>query len=316
MRRLALVPADTRIPFMGWRRITLALSVLLTLASLALLFTRGLNFGIDFSGGSLIEITTPAPADLGRLRAALHGLGLGDVQIQEFGTPDDVLIRLEAQPGGEAAQRAAQERVRATLTEVAGSGIEFRRVEMVGPKVGGDLIRASAIAVALSIVAMLIYIWFRFEWPFAVGSVIALVHDVILLLGLFSLLQLEFNLASVAAILLVVGYSMNDTVVVYDRVRENLRKYKRMPLPDLLNQTLNETLSRTTMTSFTTFLAMLGLAVFGGAVIRDFSLALIWGIVIGTYSSIFVAAPVLLWLGVSRGESEAQAGRARARPGA
>lgn len=316
MRRLVLVPAGTRISFMSWRRITLALSVLLTLASLALLLTRGLNLGIDFSGGSLIEISTPGPADLGALRAALQALDLGDVQIQEFGAPTDILIRIEAQPGGETAQRAAQERVRAALTELVGPGIDFRRIEMVGPKVGGDLIRASAIAVALSVVAMLVYIWFRFEWPFAVGSVIALVHDVILLLGLFSLLQLEFNLASVAAILLVVGYSMNDTVVVYDRVRENLRKYKRMPLIDLLNQTLNETLSRTTMTSFTTLLAMLGLALFGGAVIRDFSLALIWGIVIGTYSSIFVAAPVLLWLGVSRGESESQASRARARPGA
>jgi preprotein translocase SecF subunit len=300
MFKIRLVPEKTTIPFLNWRRGAYTLSALSVVASIVLFFVHGLNYGIDFRGGILIEVGTPEPADLGRIRSTLGGLGLGDVAIQEFGAPTDVLVRIERQPGDASAQQIAVQRVKEALDQNIGAGISYRRVEFVGPKVSAELIQAGTLAVVLSVVAMLIYIWFRFEWQFSVGAVIALIHDVALTIGLFSLIGLEFNLSIIAAILTIVGYSMNDTVVVYDRVRENLRKYRRMDLAELLNLSLNDTLSRTTVTSLTTLLALLSLFFFGGEVIRGFTAAMIWGVLVGTYSSIFIAAPLLLRLGVVR----------------
>lgn len=300
MYRLKIVPQTTRIPFIGIRNITFALSLLFSLGSVLLYFTTGLNYGIDFRGGTMIEVGTEAAADLGRIRSIVSGVGLGDVQAQTFGADNAVLIRLEQHEGGEQAQQAAVARMKEALDRDYGARLDYRRVELVGPKVSGDLVHAGVLAVVLAVGAMLVYVWFRFEWQFGVGSVIALVHDVVMTIGMFALLQLEFNLATVAAILTIIGYSMNDTVVVYDRVRENLRKYKKMPLEELLDLAINETLSRTTMTSMTTLISLTALFIFGGEVIRGFSFAMIWGILIGTYSSIFIAAPFLLLVGVKR----------------
>lgn len=311
MFRLKLVPQITNIPFIGIRNITFVLSGLLTVASIVLYLTAGLNYGIDFRGGTMIEIGTEAASDVSRIRTIVGGLGLGDVAVQTFGSDNAVLIRLEQSAGGEQAQQKAVTDVKAALDKDYGAPITYRRIELVGPKVSGDLVNAGVLAVLLAVGAMLVYVWFRFEWQFGVGSVIALVHDVAMTIGIFSLLQLEFNLAIIAAILTIVGYSMNDTVVVYDRVRENLRKYKKMPLDELLNLAINETLSRTTMTSFTTLVALSVLFIFGGEVIRGFTFAMIWGIFIGTYSSIFIAAPFLLLVGVKRDWSDLNAAAAK-----
>lgn len=305
MMNFRLVADQTNIPFLSFRKIAMIVSGALALLSVVLLPTKGLNFGIDFQGGTMIEARMPGDAaDIGAMRATLSGLGLGEVALQEFGSPTDVLIRVERQDGEQAAQLAAVDQVKQALAERFGEDISYRRVEFVGPKVSGELFRAGAEAVLFALIAILAYIWFRFEWQFAVGSIIALVHDVVLTLGIFSLLGLEFNLATVAALLTIVGYSLNDTVVVFDRVRENLRKYKKMALLDLLDRSLNDTLARTLMTSLTTLLALIALFVFGGPVIRDFTFALIWGVLIGTYSSIFIAAPILLHLNL-RAESVA-----------
>jgi len=294
---LKLVPDTTTWRFMALHRIAMLASAALMLVSVALFFGVGLNYGIDFKGGTLIEIkTTDGPANLGELRSRLGGLGLGDVQIQTFGAPDDVLIRVQEQPGGEKAQQAVVDKVKGAL----GDNVEYRRTEVVGPTVSQELIESGTLAVVLAIFGVLVYIWLRFEWQFSVGAVIALVHDVVLTIGMFSALQIEFGLPIIAAILTIVGYSLNDTVVVYDRVRENLRKYKKMALPDLIDLSVNDTLSRTVVTSTTTLIALVALYVLGGEVIRGFVFAMIWGVVIGTYSSIFVAAPLLLMLGVTR----------------
>jgi len=300
MRRFKLVPDKTTIPFLNLRRSAFIVSGLLVIGSLFLFMVKGLNYGIDFRGGIMIEVGTAEPANLSQIRSALGALNLGDVAIQEFGSPTDVLIRVERQEGDATAQQIAVDRVKTALADTISGDISYRRVEFVGPKVSGELVQAGALAITLSVVAMMIYIWFRFEWQFSVGAVIALLHDVALTIGLFSITGLEFNLSIIAAILTIVGYSMNDTVVVYDRVRENLRKYRRMELTELLNLSINDTLSRTTMTSLTTMLALLSLFFFGGEVIRGFTAAMIWGVVVGTYSSIFVAAPLLLLLGVDR----------------
>ncbi|MEM8876939.1 MAG: protein translocase subunit SecF [Pseudomonadota bacterium] len=291
---LKLVPAGTKIPFMSGRFAAFVASAIAVLASVVLFFAVGLNFGIDFRGGTLIEIqTTDGPADISEIRSIVGGLDLGDVQIQEFGTPQDVLIRIEEQPGGELAQQQVIVKVREALGEET---VDYRRVEIVGPQVSSELARDGTIAVIIAIMAILIYIWFRFEWQYALGAVIALVHDVLLTIGLFSIVGYEFNLSSIAAVLTIVGYSLNDTVVIYDRVRENLRKFKKMPIGDLLNLSINDTLSRTLMTSVTTLIALTALFVFGGEVIRSFTFAMIWGVIIGTYSTVFVAAPVLMFL--------------------
>ena len=302
MKPLRFVPAETKIPFISFRSIAFAVSGVLAAVSIVLALMVGLNYGIDFRGGTLIEIQDrTGPADIARLRQVLGSLDLGDVQIQEFGAPTDVLIRIEQQQGGD----DAQQQVIARVKDAIGTSVDYRRVEIVGPKVSAELIVAGATAVIVAILAVLVYIWFRFEWQFSVGAVAALVHDVVITIGMFSALQLEFNLSIIAALLTIVGYSLNDTVVVYDRVREELRRYKTMPMTDLLNLAINRTLSRTTMTSVTTLLALLSLYVFGGEVIRGFTFAMIWGVVIGTYSSVFVAAPILLLLGVKRDWSKA-----------
>lgn len=310
MWRFRLIPDRTNIPFLRLRRAFFALSIVLAAASVAVLFSRGLNFGIDFAGGILIEVGTEGQADIGRMRRALDGLGLGEIALQEFGSDNEVLIRIERQPGDATAQQAAVGAVRAALGANYGDALSYRRVETVGPKVGAELIQAGIIAVMVSVFLMLVYIWFRFELPFALGAVIALVHDVLLSLGIFAALGLEFNLPIVAAILLIVGYSMNDTVVVYDRVRENLRKYKTMPLLALLDRSVNETLSRTAITSATTLLALFALLIFGGAVIRDFSFAMIWGVIVGTYSSVFIAGALLLFVQPQRGGQKRTVGQA------
>ena len=293
---LHFIPVDTNYRFIRLRKVAIAFSLVAIAISLALFATRGLNYGIDFRGGTLIEIKTDGPAVIEDLRSQIGSLGLGDVEIQQFGAPDDVLIRLEQQPGGEAEQQNAINAVKASL----GDSVEYRRVEVVGPKVSGELVQGGLIAVLSAIFAVLVYIWFRFEWQFSVGAVAALVHDVLVTIGMFCALQLEFNLSIIAAILTIVGYSLNDTVVVFDRVREKLRKYKKMPLDDLLDFAINKTLSRTILTSVTTLIALFSLYIFGGEVIRGFTFAMIWGVVVGTYSSIFIASPVLLMLGVKR----------------
>jgi preprotein translocase subunit SecF len=296
MRLINLVPTGTEVNFVGIRKIAGIVSLALCLASVGLFFGKGLNYGIDFRGGILMEVRTPQAANMAELRAKLGGLGLGEVQLQEFGRDTDVLIRIERQAGDEKAQLAAVEIAKKAI----GDGVEYRRTEFVGPKVGGELIEAGITAVLVAMAAMLVYIWFRFEWQFGVGAVIALVHDVVLTIGIFSVLGLEFNLSTVAAILTIAGYSINDTVVVFDRVRENLRKYKQMPLPDLLNLSTNDTLSRTLLTSLTTLIALVALYLVGGEVIRGFSFAMIWGVLVGTYSSIFIAAPLLIYMNLRR----------------
>jgi preprotein translocase subunit SecF len=296
MRLISLVPTNTKINFLKFRKIAAVFSLLLCVASAGIFSAKGLNFGIDFRGGILIEIRTQGPADISKLRGTLSGLGLGEVQLQEFGQASDVLIRIERQAGGEKAQLVAVELAKKAL----GNEVNYRRTEFVGPKVGGELIEAGVTAVLLALGAMLVYIWFRFEWQFGVGAVVALLHDVLLTIGIFALLGLEFNLSTVAAILTIAGYSINDTVVVYDRVRENLRKYKQMPLAELLNVSINSTLSRTLLTSVTTLLALSALYFFGGEVLAGFSFAMIWGVIVGTYSSIFFAVPLLVYMKLRR----------------
>ena len=303
MWTLKLVPAETKIDFIRLHIASFIVSASLVIASLGLFFTQGLNFGIDFKGGTLIEIGTNGPANIADLRDIIGGLDLGEVQIQEFGSPEDVLIRIgeKADATDNAENLSAVDQIRNALPQ----DVTFRRVEVVGPQISGELVRAGFLAVTVAIGLMLFYIWLRFEWQFSVGAVLALIHDIILTIGVFCLIQLEFNLSIIAAILTIVGYSMNDTVVVYDRVRENLRRFKKMPLSELANLSINSTLSRTVMTSVTTLLALFSLYILGGEVIRGFTLAMIWGVFVGTYSSIFIAAPVLMYLGVKRDWSEA-----------
>ncbi len=296
-RGIQFIPSGTKIPFLSYRKLTLISSGIAIAVSLLLLVVYGLNFGIDFKGGTLMQVRSlEGPADIAEIRRKISKLGLGDVQIQNFGSPRDVLIRVETQKGGEKAQQAVVVKVKKAL----GKTMAFERTEVVGPTVSKELVEEGILAVISAILAVLVYIWFRFEWQFAVGAVAALIHDVILTLGIFSLLQLEFNLSIIAAILTIVGYSLNDTVVVFDRVRENLRKYKKMPLLELLDLSVNETLSRTVLTSVTTMLALASLYIFGGEVIRGFTFAMMWGVVVGTYSSVVIASPVLSILNVTR----------------
>ena len=297
MRPLIAIRHTPKIDFMAWHKLGFALSLLLTLASIVLFSTVGLNYGIDFKGGTLIEVRSSAgPADLGEMRQKLDALHLGEPSLQGFGPPTDVLIRLPRQPGGDAAQERAVQQVRQAL----GTGVEYRRVEVVGPSVGSELIRAGVIATVLALFAIAAYIWFRFEWQFGIGGMISTLHDVVTTVGLFALLQLEFNLTTLAAILTIAGYSVNDTVVIYDRIRESLRKYPRMPFRELINLALNETLSRTILTVSTVALAVLALLFLGGPVLRGFIIAMLWGVVVGTYSSLFIAAPVLYYVRPNR----------------
>jgi len=290
-------PHNTRLPFMRYKGRCLALSIAAMALSLLLFAVKGLSYGVDFKGGSLLEVqSTTGPADLASLREKLNKLGVGAVQIQTFGAPTDVLIRVEQQPGGDAEQQAALKKV----TDALAGQYTQRRTEVVGPAVSSELRFTGFVSVAAGLLAIVAYVWFRFEWQFAVGAIVALTHDVLLTVGIFSLLQLEFDLSIVAALLTILGYSVNDTVVVSDRIRENLRKYKRMELNELLNLSINETLSRTILTAATAIVVLLALYAFGGEVIRNFNFAMLFGVVVGTYSSVFIAAPLLGYLGVKR----------------
>ena len=310
--RLRLVPENTRYDFFSRSKMFLGLSAFLMLASVVSFLSQGLNFGIDFRGGTTLRTESAQVVDVADYRAALQQLELGDITISEVFDPNFradqyvTMIRIQAQDGQEAISSDIVDRALGALGTVA-PDIQFMSVESVGPKVSGELIQTAAIAVVLAIGAVLVYIWLRFEWQFAVGAVGALVHDVLLTIGVFSVAQIRFDLAIIAALLTIVGYSLNDTVVVFDRVRENLRKYKKTVLKEVMDQSINETLSRTVMTSVTTLLALIALFVLGGDVIRGFIFAMIWGVVVGTYSSVFVASAILLRLGVKRDWSKSVA---------
>lgn len=313
---LRLVPDDTKIPFMAWRYVTFAISCVLLAGTIGIWAIAGINFGIDFTGGNLIEVRHKGgPADIAAVRSTLGKLDLGEAQVQGFGQPEDVMIRLPQQDGGDAAQQVALAKVK----EALGDTYEIRRTEVVGPSVSADLRRDGAIAVVVSLGLVFVYLWFRFEWQFAIGAVLTTLHDLILTMGVIILFQLQFDLQSLAAVLTIVGYSLNDTVVIYDRIRENLRKYKKMPLPQLIDLSINETLARTIATTLTTFLAVLALFVFGGEALRGFNFTMLVGIIIGTCSSIVVSAPFLIYLKLRpdvvappAGDKEANSGAAKA----
>ncbi len=293
---IRLVPPNTRIDFMRWHKLTFGLAIIMTAASIGLVAVKGLNFGIDFAGGILMEVRAPQAPDLSNMRERLDGLGVGEVALQSFGDPNTVLIRLPQQEGGEAAQQTAISKVRAEL----GTGWEYRRTETVGPKVGAELIQNAVVAVVLAMGGIFIYVWVRYAWQFGMNALLAMVHDVVTTVGLFSLLGLQFDLATVAAVLTVAGYSVNDKVVVFDRIRYEMRRFKTMPMGDVVNLSVNETLSRTTVTAGLTLISVIALFLFGGEVLRGFAIALIWGIAIGTYSSICIAAAGLLNLRQSK----------------
>lgn len=300
MFRLKLVPSTPSISFLKFIPAAAVASITAVVASIVLFFLVGLNLGIDFRGGILIEAQSETPADIGGVREDLESLGLGDISIQSFGTDRDVLIRVQKQEGDERAQLQAIQKI----TEALGGAYDIRRTEFVGPTVGAELAEKGILAVACALFAIMIYIWFRFEWQFSIAALLALTHDVFTTVGLFALTGFEFNLATLAAILTIAGYSINDTVVVFDRVRENLRKYKSWDQEKILNKSLNETLSRTVMTSVTTAIALIAIILFGGAVLRDFALAMLWGVTIGTYSSIFIAVGLISRFDLKRSDDE------------
>ncbi len=306
--RLKLVPTETKINFFSVTALTAGLSAVLAVLSVVAFFMFGLNYGIDFKGGSVIRTATPAPVEVSAYRDVLSGLELGDFTVTEVVDPgaeltdterNAVMIRIEQQSDDAETQNDIIAEVKSALSSEI-NGVSFLQTDSVGAKVSGELVVAGIQAVLLAVAAVLFYIWLRFEWQFSLGAVAALVHDVILTIGVFAVMQIEFNLSIIAAILTIVGYSLNDTVVVFDRVRENLRRFKARPLKEVLNLSINETLARTVMTSVTTLLALVALYVLGGDVIRGFTFAMIWGVIVGTYSSIFVASPILLRLGVKR----------------
>lgn len=296
---IRLIPQKTNLRFTHHRLLVFLFSAVLIAGSFGLVMTKGLNLGIDFTGGILIELRTEQEADLGQMRGLLSGGEFGDVSLQNFGDAREVLVRIQA---NDTNQAEIIEATKSTL-DSAIPGIEYRRVEYVGPTVGRELVRAGFMALGLSLLAMMCYLWFRFEWQFGLGGVVALVHDSIILMGFYSLLNLDFGVSAIAAVLTVVGYSINDSVVIYDRIRENLRKFKKMPLNDVLDLSINETLSRTVLTGGTTLLALVALALWGGEIIRGFALAIGFGVVIGTYSSVYIAAPILSYLKVREEET-------------
>lgn len=306
--RLKLVPTETKINFFRFSTLAMGFSAVLAVLSVVAFFVFGLNYGIDFKGGSVIRTATPAPVEVSVYRAVLSGLELGDFTVTEVVDPgaeltdtarNAVMIRIEQQSDNPETQNDIILEIKSALSSEI-EGVSFLQVDSVGAKVSGELVVAGIQAVVLAVFAVLFYIWLRFEWQFSLGAVAALVHDVVLTIGVFAVMQIEFNLSIIAAILTIVGYSLNDTVVVFDRVRENLRRFKAKPLKEVLNLSLNETLSRTVMTSVTTLLALVALYVLGGDVIRGFTFAMIWGVIVGTYSSVFIASPILLRLGVKR----------------
>jgi preprotein translocase subunit SecF len=301
---LRIVPDNTHFDFTQFRRISFPISAVLSIVAITLFFTHGLNFGIDFKGGTLLEVRAKSgAADLASMRQSLNALGLGEVQLQQFGGPEEVLVRVAEQPGGDKAQQEAVGKVRGAL----GDSVDYRRVEVVGPRVSGELLAGGVAGLGLAIVAILIYLWFRFEWQFALGAMIANVHDIVLTIGFMSISQVDFDLTSIAALLTILGYSLNDTVVIYDRIREMLRRYKKMPMPQLLNESINSTLSRSIITHVTVTLALFALLLFGGQAIHSFTAVMMFGVVlVGTYTSIFIAAPILIYLGVGTTRADAQ----------
>ena len=307
---IKILPVKTNFQFVKFARFAALISTLAVIAAVTRALVPfegpcgGLNCGIDFKGGTVLELSTaPKAVDLSKVRTALERTELGDVQVQVFGSPSDAIVRFQTPVGANPAQTV--DKVKATVREALGQ-VKFERTDVVGPKVSGELFQAGLMALLLSIGLMMIYIWFRFELQFGIGAVVALFHDVFITFGMIAFTGLEFSLTTVAAILTVIGYSMNDTVVVFDRLRENLRKYKRMPLREVIDLSINETLSRTVITGLTALLALAGLAIFGGPTLFGMSLVLMFGIVIGTYSSIYVAAPVILLWGVKRGDEPAE----------
>tara|TARA_B100000927_G_scaffold231248_1_gene191289 strand:+ start:227 stop:1135 length:909 start_codon:yes stop_codon:yes gene_type:complete len=294
MKTIKLIKRNTNIQFLKYKKITLFISIIFCLASFFSLFINGLNFGIDFKGGSLIEVRSEKSINISNVRSRLSLLNLGDVQIQNFGSEKNILVRVEA------SSSENNSSVLSIITNELQTFGEIQRTEVVGPKISSELIQKGVMAIISAVGLMLFYIWIRFEWQFSLGAVLALIHDVIITIGIFSFFQIEFNLSIIAALLTIIGYSMNDTVVVYDRIRENLRKYKKQDLYDLINSSINQTLSRTVLTSFTTLLALFSLYIFGGQVIKGFTLAMIIGVFIGTYSSTFIASQLLHILGVKR----------------
>jgi preprotein translocase subunit SecF len=296
MKPLRLIPDNTNLPFMKWARVRTPISLVLMALSLILFFTIGVNSGIDFKGGTVIEVRSHTPtADISGIRSKLNDLGLGEVQIQGIGDDATVLIRIATQPGGEEAQQGVVEKVRGALGT---TDYDYRRVEVVGPRVSSELAQTGTLAVLFTIAGIMAYIWFRFEWQFAIGCVATLIHDAVLTVGFFAATQIDFNLSSIAAILTIIGYSLNDTVVIFDRIREILRKYKQMPVRDIIDLATNQTLARTIMTSLTLLLALGSLYIFGGEVIRSFTAAMIWGIIVATASSIFIGGPILVYLNI------------------
>ena len=297
MTSIRWIKRGLKIDFLKIKNIATILSVIAIISSLFFLVYKNLNFGIDFKGGTLIELKKDNDLTIAEIRNQLSGLNIGDIQIQTFGSDNTILIRIENSSNLVAnADMNTIELIRSNL----GNDITIQRTEIVGPKVSSELIQKGVIAIVIAVFLMLFYIWIRFEWQFSIGAVTALIHDVIITMGIFSLLQIEFNLSIIAALLTIIGYSMNDTVVVYDRIRENLRKYKQMNIYELINQSLNETMSRTLLTSVTTLLALFSLYFLGGEVLRGFTLAMIIGVFIGTYSSIFIASQMILYLNVKR----------------
>ncbi|HMA15942.1 MAG: protein translocase subunit SecF [Bacteroidota bacterium] len=293
-------PLDPGLNFIGRRNLFLAIAALITVGSIVATLVMGLNFGVDFRGGLLIEARMAQPADLGELRNRLSALNLGEVTLQQFGEPTDVLINLSGEEEDQAGQQAAV----AAVTAALGEGVEIRRQEYVGPKVGDELKEAGVLATVLAMIGIAIYVWVRFEWQFGVAALVSLLHDVLATVGFFAVTQLEFNLSTLAAVLTIAGYSINDTVVIFDRVREMLRRYKKLELNELLNRAINTTLSRTLLTSVSTLLALVALFAFGGEVIRGFTAGLIWGIALGTFSSFGLAVPLLSYMTLRRGDDK------------
>jgi len=297
MKPIRWIKQNTNINFLGFRKISIFFSFFLCICSIFSIFIFSLNYGIDFKGGTLIEIKSSSKIEISNIRSRLYGIGFEDAQIQTFGSDDTILIRIENDNtiDGEADLNASK-----IIAKELGNLFLIQRTEIVGPKVSSELIQKGVLAIITAVSLMLFYIWIRFEWQFSLGAVLALIHDVLITIGLFSFFGIDFNLSIIAALLTIIGYSMNDTVVVYDRIRENLRKYKQMDLFELINNSINDTLSRTTLTSVTTLLALFSLYFLGGEVIRGFTLAMIIGVFIGTYSSIFIASQIILFLGIKR----------------
>jgi preprotein translocase subunit SecF len=311
MRLLRLWPEGTQFDFMRFRRISFPLSAALSIATIVVFLTMGLNFGVDFKGGTLMELQAKSGhADVAKVRQTANGLGFGEVEVQEFGNAGGVSVRFPVQPGGEAAQSAVVQKAR----EAFGNDYSFSRVETVGPRVSGELVQSGTIGVILSVIAVLMYLWFRFEQELAIGAIIGTLHDIVLALGFFVITRHEFNMTSIAAILTIVGYSLNETVVVFDRTRELMRRYKSIPTEDLLNLSINSTMSRTVMTATAAFLSLLALVLFGGRAIEGFAQVMLCGVVICTYSAIFISTPVLIYIGLHVGARAPSKGGALPQP--